>query len=387
VLLVGSGLLIRSFTNLMNAESGAHALNVLSFDVTLPVQGYGQAARIRSFYQTVQDRMLAIPGAKAAVVATDLPIRGDGERRAFWPDGLDASAAGLSAIAVTWVYGDYFSTFGIPMIRGRNFTSDEQMQNRQVVIVSKNLADRCWPGQDPIGKRLKWGMVDSPAPWQTIVGVAGDVVDGPLGSEPVIHAYVPYSEPPDPALASPIAGGLKRMMVAVNAGVDAGSLARSGRGAIAAVDPALAIAKVTTMAEVVGELAAPQRFSAAALTAFAGGALLLAAIGLYGVLSFGVAQRRREIGVRLALGAPRRQVLSLVVRQGMLLVACGLAIGVVGALAAARVLDSLLFETQTYDPITFLAVPLLLALVSMAASYVPAHRASAVDPNVALRTE
>jgi putative ABC transport system permease protein len=220
------------------------------------------------------------------------------------------------------------------------------------------------------------------------VGVAGDVVDGPLGSDPMIHAYVPFSEPADEELASPVDGGLlRRMMVAVNAGVDAGSLATSVRGAIAAVDPALAITKVATMAEVVGELAAPQRFSAVALTAFAAGALLLAAIGLYGVLAFGVAQRTREIGVRLALGAPRGQVLALVVRRGMLLVAAGLTIGLAGSLAAARVLDSLLFETPIYDPFTFLVVPVLLTLVSLAACVIPARRASAVDPNVALRTE
>jgi putative ABC transport system permease protein len=289
---------------------------------------------------------------------------------------------------VTWAHGDYFSTFGIPLIRGRNFTSDEQMQNRQAVIVSKNVADRFWPGEDPIGKRLKWGLADSEAEWQTVVGVAGDVVDGPLGSEPAIHAYVPFSEPPDAALASPLAGGLlRRMMVAVNAGVDAAALATSVRGAIAAVDPALAVTRVTTMAEVVGELAAPQRFSAAALTAFAGGALLLAAIGLYGVLAFGVAQRTREIGVRLALGAPRAQVLALVMRRGMLLVCAGLGIGLAGALAAARVLESLLFETAVYDRFTFLAVPVLLALVSLAACYIPARRASVVDPNAALRTD
>jgi ABC-type antimicrobial peptide transport system permease subunit len=164
-------------------------------------------------------------------------------------------------------------------------------------------------------------------------------------------------------------------------------LTTSVRGAIAAVDPALAISRVTTMAEVVGELAAPQRFSAAALTAFAVGALLLAAIGLYGVLAFGVAQRTREIGVRLALGAPRGGVLALVVRRGMVLVACGLAIGLAGALAAARLLDSLLFETPIYDPLTFVAVPVLLAVVSLTACVIPARRASAVDPNVALRTE
>ena len=387
VLLIASGLLIRSFNKLMNAESGIQELNVLSLEVTLPYGGYNQAPRVRSFYQTVQERLLGIPGVKASVVATDLPLRPDGERRAFWPEGADPTGVRPSTIALTWAHGDYFATFGIPLIRGRNFTPDEQRENRLVVIVSKNLADRYWPGQDPIGKRLKWGLATSAAPWQTVVGVAGDVVDGALGSEPVIHVYSPYSETNDEGLASPIAGLWRRLNIAVNASVDAASLTPSVRAVIAAVDPALAIAKVTTMKEVVRDLSAPQRFSATVLTAFAAGALLLAAIGLYGVLAFGVAQRTREIGVRVALGAGRRDVLGLIVKQGMRLVAVGLLIGFAGSLAAARLLRTLLFDTAVHDPLTFAAVPIVLALVSAAACYVPARRAAVVDPMVTLRTE
>ena len=387
VLLVASGLLIRSFNNLMNAESGIHALNVLSLEVSLPFAGYNQAPRVRSFYQTVQDRITAIPGAKAGVVTTDLPLRADGERRAFSPEGADPSGGIPPSIALTWAHGDYFSTFGIPLIRGRNFTTEEQMENRLVVIVSKNLADRYWPGEDPIGKRLKWGLAASTAPWQTVVGVAGDVVDGPLGSDPVIHVYSPYSETNDQGLASPLGGLWRNFKVAVNGEVDAASLTTSVRAAIAAVDPALAIANVTTMREVVRDLSAPQRFSATVLTAFAAGALLLAGIGLFGVLAFGVAQRTREIGVRVALGAARSEVVGLVVKQGMLLVVIGLVIGLLGSLAATRVMRSLLYETDVYDPLTFAIVPALLAVVSLAACYVPARRAAIVDPMVTLRSE
>jgi putative ABC transport system permease protein len=387
VLLAASGLLIRSFTNLMNAESGVNSLNVLSLEVMLPYAGYNQAPRVRSFYQNVHERLLTIPGVRAGVVTTDLPLRADGDRRAFAPEGGDP-AARSEAIAATWAHGDYFSTFGIPLIRGRNFTSEELMENRLVVIVSKNFADRFWPGQDPIGKRLKWGLnAASPQPWQTIIGVAGDVVDGPLGSEPIIHAYLPYSETADRGLASPVGGLWRNMKIAVKADIDAASLTSSVRAAIAEVDPALAIAKVTTMTEVVQDMAAPQRFSAAVLTAFAAGALLLAAIGLYGVLASGVAQRTREIGVRLALGAARGEVLGLIVKQGMLLVGVGLVLGLAGALAATRVMQSLLYETDVYDPLTFAIVPVLLAVVSLLACYVPARRAAVVDPMVTLRTE
>ena len=293
-----------------------------------------------------------------------------------------------SSIALTWAHGDYFTTFGVPLIRGRNFATVEQFENRLAVIVSKNLADRYWPGQDPIGKRLKWGLnASSLAPWLTVVGVAGDVVDGPLGSDPVIHAYTPYSEMNDQGLASPLGGLWRRLNVAVNADVDAASLTPSVRAAIAALDPALAVAKVTTMREVVRELSAPQRFSAAVLTAFAAGALLLASIGLYGVLAFAVAQRTREIGVRLALGAPRANVLGLILKQGMVLVAAGLLIGLAGSVGATRLLRSLLYETDIYDPATFVVVPALLAIVSLAACYLPARRAAVLDPLVTLRAE
>jgi putative ABC transport system permease protein len=281
---------------------------------------------------------------------------------------------------LTWAHGDYFETFGIPLIRGRNFTREEQFENRLVVIVSSDLANRYWPGQDPIGKRLKWGLPSSQAPWQTIVGIAGDVVDGALGSQPVIHVYSPCSEMPDQGIA-------RRMNIAVNGDVDAASLTTSVRAAVAAVDPALAIAKVTTMREVVRELSAPQRFSATVITAFAFGALVLAGIGLYGVLAFVVTQRTREIGVRVALGAARSEVLGLILKQGMTLVAIGLVLGLAGSLAASRILRSLLFETDVYDPATFVVVPVLLVVVSFAACYLPARRAAIVDPMVTLRAE
>jgi predicted permease len=387
VLLTGAGLLVRSFNRLMSAPSGVHAMQVLSMDVTLPHAAYDQAALIRSFYETVAERVREIPGVRAATVASDLPLQPDGERRAFTPEGVDLSNVRLSSIAVTWAHGDYFSTFGIPILRGRNFTPEEQLQNRGALIVSQNIADRFWPGEDPIGKRLKWGIPSSTAPWMTVVGVAGDVVDGPLGSEPEVHAYVPYSEQPHEAMAAPAGGYLRRMLVAARGDFDAASLAPSVRRVLAGVDPALAVAKVTTMADVVSEASAPQRLSAAALTGFAVGALLLAAIGLYGVLAFVVAQRTREIGVRLALGAERSQVLALVLRRGMRLVVLGLLLGLPSALVTARLLASLLYETRAFDPLTFATVPALLAAVSLFACYLPARRAAAVDPAVTLRAE
>jgi predicted permease len=387
VLLVGAGLLVRSFAQLMAQQTGLSADNVLSVRVTLPPAGYSDAAPIRSFYRTLQERLMTIPGVRAASISSDLPIKEDGERRAFTPERSTDAGGQPPSIAVTWVHGPYFETFGIPLMRGRGFTAEEQAENRSAAVVSAALAARFWPGEDPIGKRIKWGLATSVAPWITIVGVAGDVVDGPLGREPVLHAYVPYSEVPDPALAGPLAGLLRSMTIAARSDGPAEALAGPVRTAVASTDAALAVSDVETIRQVVSDASAPQRFSAAVLAAFALGSLLLAAMGLYGVLAFSVGRRTREIGVRLALGADRGGVIRLVVRQGMRLVALGLGLGAAGAIAAGRVMTALLYETQWYDPATFAMVPLLLVAVSLLACALPAKRAASTEPVTALRAE
>jgi len=199
--------------------------------------------------------------------------------------------------------------------------------------------------------------------------------------------YVPYSEVPDGALGAPIAGLLRQMVIAIHSGTETRTLIGPARAAVASIDPALAISDVATMTQVVGDATAPQRFSATVLAGFAVGGLLLAGVGLYGVLAFGVTQRTREIGVRLALGAKRAEVLGLVVRQGMKLTALGLFIGVAGAVAASRFLGSLLYETAALDLRTFALVPVVLAVVALIACYVPGRRASRIDPMAALRSE
>ena len=203
----------------------------------------------------------------------------------------------------------------------------------------------------------------------------------------MVHVYVPYTDVPDQALAAPMNGLVRRFVVSLRTTVDATALAPAARAAIASLDPALAVYSVATMSQRVSDAAAPQRFSTTVLTAFAAGAVLLAGIGLYGILAFGVAQRTREIGVRLALGAHRREVVAMVVRRGLVLTSIGLVLGALAGVGAARLLRSLLFETESLDIWTFTTVPLVLTAVALLASYLPAHRAARVDPVTALRMD
>jgi putative ABC transport system permease protein len=387
VLLASAGVLIRSFSRLMSVDTGIRAPRVLTMQVRLPQAGYDSPLAVRSFYQGLHDRVRAIPSVRAASIQTDLPLKGDGERRAFTADQAVDSRNATASAAVTWTFGDYFRTFGVPIVNGRGFMPEEDLENRRTAIVSRALAERYWPGQDPIGKRLKWGIAESRAPWQTVVGVAGDVVDGNLGEPPILHIYVPFAEAVDPALDVPMAGLVRRMTVAAVTDQEAATLIEPMRAAIAALDPALAVAEVTTMAQVMADASAPQRFSTVLLGAFASGALLLAAVGLYGMLAFGVARRTREIGVRLALGATRREVLGLVVRQGMTLTLAGLGLGIAGAVGATRLMQGLLYQTEPLDLVTFASVPGILAVVALLACYLPARRAARVEPMAALRAE
>jgi putative ABC transport system permease protein len=288
------------------------------------------------------------------------------------------------------VRGDYFGTFGIPVLGGRTFLPEEETENRLVALVSRGLASRFWPGENPVGKRLRWGLATDPqntAPLMNIVGVVGDAIDGPLAAEPIFHIYVPYAEVADQWLGSPLSLLQRTLTVAIRAETDVRRLVTPVRTAIASLDSALAVTDVQTLTDVAANASAPQRFSATVLAVFAVGTLVIASVGLYGVLAFGVSQRTREIGVRIALGAEAASVVGLIVRRGMVLTGGGLAAGAAGAVVAARLLRTIVYETSIYDPWTLVLVPVVLALVALAACYLPARRAARIDPVVALRTE
>jgi predicted lysophospholipase L1 biosynthesis ABC-type transport system permease subunit len=256
------------------------------------------------------------------------------------------------------------------------------------VVVNERLARRFWPGQDAIGKRLKWGG-DSPQnrnPWLTIVGVVADVADGALGSEPSLHAYEPFSQFPDDVYNGPGAFG-RQVKLALRTAADPRALVASVRGEIANIDRQLALQWVETMEDRLGASVAPRRFSVVTVSSFAVGALLLAAIGLYGLLAFSVAERRREIAVRVALGAEPPSILRMVVGHGLKLVALGLAVGALASFGVTGVLTPLLYQTDTHDAVTFAVVPAVLLLVSLVACALPALRALQVEPITALRIE
>jgi putative ABC transport system permease protein len=384
VLLVGAGLLTRSFASLVATEPGFRPQQVLTVSVALPREAYPRGESVASFIATALERLRAVPGVASASVSTDVPLESN-ESRVASPEHPATSG---SLVVVTWFRGDYFPTLGVPLQRGRFFNHDEQEQHREVAIVSASLAQRFWPGQDAIGKRLKWGGAASRAPWKTVIGVVGDVKDGPLGEEPRAHVYVPVRHLlPEIDDAPPAAPWGRTWRFALQSASDPTMLVPASRTALASLDPALPVTRVATMERQLADSVAPQRFSTVVLGAFASGSLLLAAIGLYGVLAFAVAQRTREIGVRIALGASTGHVIRMVVREGMHLVIVGLALGLIAAAAITRAMTSLLYRTDPYDPWTFVVSPLVLCAVGALACYVPARRAARVEPLTALRTE
>jgi predicted permease len=378
VLLVGGGLMVRSFQHVLNTNPGFHPEHVLTASIDLPpTEEYSQDEKVASFYKELMEKLRQTPGITAAGGSTDLPLLG-GWTHAFTVEGYQPPPGPeLSLGNHSVIYGDYLQAMGIPLLRGRNFTELDGPKSTHVLIVSESLAKKYWPGQDPLGKRLKWGPPESTVPWLTVVGVVGDVKQGPLETAADAHTYEPYAQ-----LGAPLS-----LRIAVRGQGDSAGLAAGVRAAVWSLDRQLALGSVRTMDEVISRSTASRRFSLILLGAFAALALLLAAIGIYAVLAYSVARRTHEIGVRMALGARSGDVVRLVLGQGLRVTAIGIVFGVAGALGLTRFLRSLLYEVQPTDPPTFIAALLLLVSVSVAASYLPAKRAVRVDPMVALRYE
>lgn len=382
MLLIGAGLLMRSFSLLLKTDPGFHPQRVVTATIALPLRAYSKADSIRGFWKDLLASSEKLPGVSAAGFSTDLPLDVE-ERDAVTLEGNESSGNNLPSISQSWIMGDYFGAMGITLKRGRNFTPAEIVGVPNVVIVSETAARTYWPGQDPLGKRIRYGGDN----WRTVVGVAADVKDASLQAPAGPHGYTPYLQEPNATLESQNFDELRTLHLAVRTSVDPALAFNSMRASVAAIDPQIALDDLKTMDSAIDQSLAPQRFNLALVALFAVLAIFLAAVGVYGVLSYSISQRTREIGVRIALGAQRGRVLRMAVGEGMKLAILGTMIGMAGGFVVTRLMASLLFGITARDPLTFASVGILVAMVSFAACYIPARRAMRVDPIVALRYE
>jgi putative ABC transport system permease protein len=389
VLLVGAGLMIRSVRNLAALNPGFDPRSVLTLHVSIPrapaplaaptAAGAPAAPAPRPVVEgrVLLDRLRAIPGVAAATLANGLPLDGDGGASFYAAEGQPAvNAQNMPRIYVHRVTPDFFSTLRIPLVSGRTFNDAEISPTSPAVIVSEGVVKRFWPGQDPIGKRVKFGSLTSNNPWMSIVGVVAEVK----------YRGLPHNPTADPDIYLPFADRNALLGIALRTTVPPSSLIATVRAAIRAADLSIPVYNIATMDELVSRQTSQSRFTMWLMGVFAACALMLAVVGIYGVMSYLVSQRTREIGIRLALGANRHDILQLVVGNGARLIAAGIAIGLVASFALQRLVSTLLFGVAAADTSSGIAVAIL-AAVAMVACYLPALRATRVNPLRALRYE
>jgi predicted permease len=377
VLLIGAGLLVRSFARLQEVDPGFSTGNLLTFDLTMAGRKYDNVPARLAAYRDLWDRLDRLPGVAASGGTSALPLT---ETYAWTPVTIEGRTPPPGEKFITAderiVGWRYFEAMQIPLHQGRFFNEQDPGAGPRVAIVDERMARQFWPNQDPVGKRIHQGGANAQTPWLTIVGVVGRVKHDALDSDPRIAFYLPQTQAPTRA-----------MTVVIRARTDPTALTPAVKKEIRELDPALPMYQVRTLEQIVDQSLARRRFSMLLLGIFAGLALTLAAVGIYGVMAYLVSQGSRDIGIRIALGATRGGILGLVLRQGMVLALCGVAIGLAGAFALTRFMRSLLFGIAETDAVTFAAIPALLTLVALVASYIPARRAAKVDPIVSLRCE
>jgi putative ABC transport system permease protein len=377
VLLIGAGLMIKSLATVLKIDPGFKTEKTISMNLALVGSRYPTAAKQISFFQDVNTRVKGLPGVETAGLISSVPLSGGVYAGGFSIEGRVAASESEDLVADRrMISPDYFDALGVPLIRGRVFSDQDNQTSQGVAIVSESLSRRFIPGEDPIGKRIKLGGRDSTRPWLVIVGVAGDVHDSALESVARPCIYVPYPQFP-----------ASSMTLVARAVSDPKLLISGIRNEVWAVDKDQPVTDIKTMDQFVADSISPRKFNALLLAIFAGLALILATVGIYGVIAYSVSQRVQEIGIRMALGAQQSNVIRLVLGRGMSLVFMGVAIGVGASLALTRVMTSLLFGVSATDFVTFLVVSGLLIGVALVASYIPARRAAKVDPMVALRSE
>jgi predicted permease len=385
VLLVGAGLVIKSFARLRSVNPGFGVDRALAVRLSLPPAKYSTGQSVRIFYDKLRPRLSALPGIESIAAASALPMSGLNARTEFVISGRPpAKSSEVPGAQHRWVSPGYFHTMKIPLLRGRDFVEQDNEQGAGVVVVDQALARRFFTDQDPLGAHILITMGDGlPAREYEIVGLSQSVKHNSLSEEPIPTLYGPIAQAPQSAVAF-LANNFS---LVVRSEIDPIALASSVRNEMRSIDVDVAVSSVRPMEQFLASSVASRKFNLVLLAVFAGTALILAASGLYAVIAYLVSQRTREIGVRLALGAQRFHVLSLVLSHGFRLITIGIMVGLVGAVAATRLLSTLLFETSATDPLTYTIVALLLAAVALIASYLPARRAMNVDPIVALRYE
>jgi len=393
VLLVGAGLLARSFARLMSVDPGFNPDHVLTVNLSLPGQRYPKEQKQARFYDQVMERLRELPGVDAVGATSQLPLAGGDSWLPYTVEGRPAPPPGQEPYAAYRIVSpDYFRSLSVPLRRGRFFTGADarnalplirwyekqpdpprfsESQPMPVVIVNETLARQLWPGEDPIGRRIKAVY----SPWLTVIGVVGDVRHTTLAARPNPEMYLLHLQEPQAS-----------MRLTVRTSGDPLRLAAAVRERVRALDQDLPLG-LATMEQIVTDSVGRQRFNLLLLGSLGAAALLLAVVGVFGVVNYSVAQRTHEIGIRVALGAQERDVLGLVIRQGMTPALLGVALGVAGSLALTRWMQELLYGVSATDPLTFALVALLLTLVALAACYLPARRAARVDPLVALRQQ
>jgi predicted permease len=377
MLLIGAGLLVRSFWQVLSVPPGFNPANVLTLELTMSGRKYTEPQTIIETYRRIWEELARLPGVSRVGGVSALPLS---QMFAWGPITVEGrpERAGEEFINVDmrFVGGDYFETMEIPLVAGRRFTSFDTRETPRVAIADQRMAEDLWPGQDPIGKRVRTGGRDSTAPWITIVGVAARVKQYTLDSDSRIAMYFPQTQVP-----------VRAMNVVLRSGADPAALTSAVRAALATIDPDLPMYRVRAMNERVAESVARRRFAMLLLSLFAFMALGLAGIGVYSVLGYLVNQGARDLGIRLALGATPGRVRQLIVKTSLAVAMTGVGIGLIGALLLARFIEALLFGVAPFDPLTFAIIPLVLIVVALAASYLPARRAARIDPVVCLRSE
>ena len=375
VLLVGAGLLLKSLSRLGRVDTGLDSKGLMTASVQLPDNHYNNYEKLSAFYRALQEKLTAIPGESSAAIAAPVPFTGYAPTSSFRIEGRPRAPGDPGPHSgLAWVSPEYFKTMGIPLLRGRLFADDDRMSTQPVAIIDQNLARQYWPDQDPLGQHILRGANSPPV---TIVGVVGHVMQTSLVSDsgkgvcyyPIFQAPLPWA------------------FLAVKSSGNPSALAGALQAAVASIDPGQPDSDFKTMDDYVSASLKPQRIAASLLGTFSALALLLAALGLYGVISYSVSRRTQEIGVRMALGAQSSQVRGMMIRQGLGLSTAGIITGTVAALFITRLLTSQLYEIRSFDPSTFVLTSLALLVIALMACYIPARRATKVDPIVALRYE